>query len=158
MLPLDTIVINTEAHIFPRFELQKNLRTGWTRKPRDKYGHIILKETDSITQESKTKDLKDEDVQRIKEAVEEKLKSKGGQHLLEESNDVQESSKKGSKDASEVNKGKGGKTQMTTVTRSVTSTVLVDVEKATYPASAQNPKAADLGSRKKGKAQRQKDP
>ncbi|KAL9122340.1 MAG: hypothetical protein Q9187_001113 [Circinaria calcarea] len=41
LLPLDQIVINTEAHIFPRFELQRGLKTGWHRKPRDSKGHII---------------------------------------------------------------------------------------------------------------------
>lgn len=34
LLPLDSIVINTEAHIFPRFKLQRGLKTGWTRRPR----------------------------------------------------------------------------------------------------------------------------
>ena len=41
LLPLDQIVINTEAHIFPRFELGKLFSTGWKRKPRDPAGHII---------------------------------------------------------------------------------------------------------------------
>ncbi|MCJ1474675.1 mannosyl-oligosaccharide alpha-1,2-mannosidase [Lambiella insularis] len=41
LLPLDTIVINTEAHIFPRFKLQRGLKTGWSRKPRDANGMII---------------------------------------------------------------------------------------------------------------------
>ena len=41
LLPLDQIVINTEAHIFPRFELGKLFSTGWKRKPRDSHGHII---------------------------------------------------------------------------------------------------------------------
>lgn len=41
LLPLDQIVINTEAHIFPRFELGKLFSTGWKRKPRDAEGHII---------------------------------------------------------------------------------------------------------------------
>ncbi|KAL9131842.1 MAG: hypothetical protein Q9217_000288 [Psora testacea] len=40
LLPLESIVINTEAHIFPRFKLAKDLKTGWERKPRDKQGHI----------------------------------------------------------------------------------------------------------------------
>ena len=31
LLPLDEIVINTEAHIFPRFEMGKNFKTGWKR-------------------------------------------------------------------------------------------------------------------------------
>lgn len=41
LLPLDQIVINTEAHIFPRFELGKLFSTGWKRKPRDPEGRII---------------------------------------------------------------------------------------------------------------------
>ena len=156
MLPLDSIVINTEAHIFPRFELQKNLRTGWIRKPRDKYGHIIAKETDKTTKAPKRKDVQDEDAQRIKDAAEQRSKSKS--RLSDQSNGAQESSKEETKNPSEVQKRKGGKTQMTTVTRSLTSTLLVDVEKATYSAIVENPKAEDSGSRKKGKAQREKDP
>ena len=30
--PLDTVVINTEAHFLPRFEMGKVLKTGWKRK------------------------------------------------------------------------------------------------------------------------------
>ncbi|KAF3007187.1 mannosyl-oligosaccharide alpha-1,2-mannosidase [Neopestalotiopsis sp. 37M] len=41
LLPLDKVVINTEAHPFPRFEMGKLFSTGWTRKPRDETGHII---------------------------------------------------------------------------------------------------------------------
>ena len=41
ILPLDTIVFNTEAHIFPRFKLDRGLKTGWTRKARNADGHII---------------------------------------------------------------------------------------------------------------------
>ncbi|KAL8821635.1 MAG: hypothetical protein Q9191_007271 [Dirinaria sp. TL-2023a] len=44
LLPLDKIVLNTEAHIFPRFELARGLKTGWKRKPRDADGHIIAAE------------------------------------------------------------------------------------------------------------------
>ncbi len=40
-LPLKDIVINTEAHIFPRFKLSRGLKTGWERKPRDEQGRII---------------------------------------------------------------------------------------------------------------------
>jgi len=47
LLPLDSIVINTEAHIFPRFELQRGLKTGWERKPRGADGRIIPLKTDS---------------------------------------------------------------------------------------------------------------
>jgi hypothetical protein len=41
LIPLDKIVITTEAHIFPRFDLGKTFKTGWKRKPRDKDGKII---------------------------------------------------------------------------------------------------------------------
>lgn len=41
LLPLDSIVINTEAHILPRFELTRGLKTGWKRKPRDSAGNFI---------------------------------------------------------------------------------------------------------------------
>lgn len=41
LLPLDKVVINTEAHPFPRFEMGKLFSTGWTRKPRDETGHVI---------------------------------------------------------------------------------------------------------------------
>lgn len=40
MLPLDKIVLNTEAHPFPRFALGKLFSTGWKRKPRDAEGNI----------------------------------------------------------------------------------------------------------------------
>ncbi|KFX89967.1 hypothetical protein V495_06878 [Pseudogymnoascus sp. VKM F-4514 (FW-929)] len=41
VLPLDKIVINTEAHAFPRFQMGKNFKTGWQRKPRGKDGNIV---------------------------------------------------------------------------------------------------------------------
>lgn len=41
VLPLDKVVFNTEAHPFPRFELGKLFKTGWTRKPRDAEGNIM---------------------------------------------------------------------------------------------------------------------
>ncbi|KAI9670350.1 MAG: mannosyl-oligosaccharide alpha-1,2-mannosidase [Caeruleum heppii] len=40
-LPLDQVVINTEAHFFPRFELGKLFSTGWQRRPRDSQGKIV---------------------------------------------------------------------------------------------------------------------
>ncbi|KAI9826517.1 MAG: mannosyl-oligosaccharide alpha-1,2-mannosidase [Phylliscum demangeonii] len=40
LLPLDQIVINTEAHVFPRFALGKLFSTGWRRKLRDKNGSL----------------------------------------------------------------------------------------------------------------------
>ncbi|OAA48755.1 mannosyl-oligosaccharide 1,2-alpha-mannosidase [Metarhizium rileyi] len=41
LLPLDKVVINTEAHPFPRFDLGRLFSTGWKRKPRDAHGDII---------------------------------------------------------------------------------------------------------------------
>jgi len=41
LLPLDKVVINTEAHAFPRFKLGPLFKTGWTRKPRGRDGKII---------------------------------------------------------------------------------------------------------------------
>ena len=49
LLPLDTIVYNTEAHIFPRFKLARNLETGWERKARDTNGQIIQSSKKSKT-------------------------------------------------------------------------------------------------------------
>ncbi|EKD15504.1 glycosyl hydrolase family 47 [Drepanopeziza brunnea f. sp. 'multigermtubi' MB_m1] len=45
LLPLDKIVINTEAHIFPRFKLGPLFKTGWTRKPRGPDGKILPEPT-----------------------------------------------------------------------------------------------------------------
>ena len=47
LLPLKDIVINTEAHILPRFKLTRGLKTGWKRKPRDEHGRIIKDEKSS---------------------------------------------------------------------------------------------------------------
>lgn len=41
LMPLDKIVLNTEAHPFPRFDMGDMLKTGWQRKPRDAEGKII---------------------------------------------------------------------------------------------------------------------
>lgn len=34
LLPLDKIVLNTEAHPLPRFDMGPILSTGWERKPK----------------------------------------------------------------------------------------------------------------------------
>ncbi|KOS16721.1 Mannosyl-oligosaccharide 1 [Escovopsis weberi] len=36
VMPLDKIVLNTEAHPFPRFDMGQLFSTGWKRQPRDK--------------------------------------------------------------------------------------------------------------------------
>jgi hypothetical protein len=41
LLPLDQVVINTEAHPFPRFTLGPLFKTGWKRKPRDADGKVL---------------------------------------------------------------------------------------------------------------------
>ncbi|KAJ3494326.1 hypothetical protein NLG97_g4149 [Lecanicillium saksenae] len=44
LMPLDKIVLNTEAHPLPRFDMGELFKTGWQRKPRDADGKIIGKE------------------------------------------------------------------------------------------------------------------
>ena len=62
LLPLDSIVINTEAHIFPRFKLQRGLKTGWTRKPRNAAGRNTrgsdARQADVVTAQEETRKLK----------------------------------------------------------------------------------------------------
>jgi len=41
LLPLDKVVINTEAHPLPRFDMGPMFSTGWQRKKRDAEGKII---------------------------------------------------------------------------------------------------------------------
>lgn len=41
ILPLTDVVLNTEAHAFPRFQMGKLFETGWQRKPRGPDGKII---------------------------------------------------------------------------------------------------------------------
>ncbi|KAJ4370676.1 mannosyl-oligosaccharide alpha-1,2-mannosidase [Neocucurbitaria cava] len=44
LLPLDQIVLNTEAHAFPRFDAsKKRFKTGWERIPRDGKGNLVPK-------------------------------------------------------------------------------------------------------------------
>lgn len=54
LVPLDKVVINTEAHIFPRFKLGKLFKTGWERKKRGKDGKIIPDPPAKTTVETKT--------------------------------------------------------------------------------------------------------
>lgn len=45
VLPLDQIVLNTEAHPFPRFDpSKKHFKTGWKRIPRDEKGNLVKME------------------------------------------------------------------------------------------------------------------
>ncbi|KAK4230539.1 mannosyl-oligosaccharide 1,2-alpha-mannosidase [Podospora fimiseda] len=41
LLPLDKIVLNTEAHPLPRFDMGPLFSTGWKRKPRDQEGKLV---------------------------------------------------------------------------------------------------------------------
>lgn len=52
LLPLDKIVINTEAHPFPRFDMGQLFSTGWSRKPRDADGNMI-KDEEKETEKTK---------------------------------------------------------------------------------------------------------
>ncbi|KAL1851047.1 hypothetical protein VTK73DRAFT_9548 [Phialemonium thermophilum] len=42
LVPLDKVVINTEGHVLPRFDMGPLFSTGWKRKPRDGNGNIIV--------------------------------------------------------------------------------------------------------------------
>lgn len=54
LLPLDKIVINTEAHPLPRFDMGQLFSTGWKRKPRDADGHILETKEEAKAEEVKT--------------------------------------------------------------------------------------------------------
>ncbi|KAI0478725.1 glycoside hydrolase family 47 protein [Xylariaceae sp. FL0804] len=41
VLPLDKVVINTEAHPMPRFDMGQLFSTGWKRKARDSSGNVV---------------------------------------------------------------------------------------------------------------------
>ncbi|KAJ8112092.1 hypothetical protein OPT61_g5456 [Boeremia exigua] len=54
ILPLDQIVLNTEAHPFPRFDpSRKRFKTGWSRIPRDEKGDLVPKKEDKKEDEKK---------------------------------------------------------------------------------------------------------
>ncbi|KAI4198609.1 MAG: hypothetical protein LQ350_005200 [Teloschistes chrysophthalmus] len=63
LLPLDSVVFNTEGHVLPRFKLVRGLKTGWERKPRDKDGKIVEEKMPRGEHE------KGEDEKKIKEEV-----------------------------------------------------------------------------------------
>lgn len=55
LLPLDQIVLNTEAHPFPRFDpKKKRFQTGWKRAPRDKEGNVARDKAETEKQEKAT--------------------------------------------------------------------------------------------------------
>ncbi|CAH0016323.1 unnamed protein product [Clonostachys rhizophaga] len=47
LLPLDKVVLNTEAHPLPRFNMGKLFSTGWKRLPRDAQGNLITEDVDA---------------------------------------------------------------------------------------------------------------
>ena len=61
LLPLDQIVLNTEAHPFPRFDAsKKRFKTGWTRILRDKDGNLVLKKAEEAKTADDTKNGEEE--------------------------------------------------------------------------------------------------
>lgn len=84
LLPLDSIVINTEAHIFPRFQLIRGLKTGWERKPRDKDGRIIKVEEKKPVEGEKKKQVEEDGKTTVKEEVETKEKKKADEAASKE--------------------------------------------------------------------------
>lgn len=79
LLPLDSIVINTEAHILPRFELARGLKTGWKRKPRDSQGKLIKDEKGEKTAGEKGK--KDDGGKEEKDAAKKDVVTKTQQEV-----------------------------------------------------------------------------
>jgi hypothetical protein len=72
LLPLDQIVLNTEAHPFPRFDAsKKRFKTGWERLPRDKEGNVVY--------EKKTGEEKVEEKPKVEEKKEVVGEKKGDQ-------------------------------------------------------------------------------
>lgn len=59
LLPLDQIVLNTEAHPFPRFDAsRKRFKTGWERIPRDEKGNLVPKKEEKAEASSKAPEHK----------------------------------------------------------------------------------------------------
>ena len=87
---MDSIVINTEAHVFPRFQLTRGLKTGWERKPRGKDGKIIRVEEKKKVEEGKKGKLDEK----------EKEEKEGGKTVKEEGPETKEKTKKAEEAAS----------------------------------------------------------
>jgi hypothetical protein len=65
VLPLTDVVLNTEAHAFPRFQMTKLFETGWERKPRGADGKLIHEAPKAAVESDKT-----EPVVRAKDGME----------------------------------------------------------------------------------------
>jgi len=61
LLPLDKVVINTEAHAFPRFNLGPLFKTGWKRKARGSDGKIIPDPPAVVMETQKVEQVKNGD-------------------------------------------------------------------------------------------------
>jgi hypothetical protein len=74
LLPLDQIVLNTEAHPFPRFDAsKKRFKTGWERFPRDKNGNLVppkVEESKTVDESRKVEETKNAEVSKKVEEVE----------------------------------------------------------------------------------------
>jgi hypothetical protein len=94
LLPLDQIVLNTEAHPFPRFDAsKKRFKTGWERLPRDEHGNLVPQKVE----EGKT----------VKQTKVEQPKMVEQTRKAEVSKKVEQTSKaEGSKKVEEVEKSK----------------------------------------------------
>jgi hypothetical protein len=69
LLPLDQIVLNTEAHPFPRFDAsKKRFKTGWERLPRDKNGNLVPLKVEEGTKVDETKVEQPKMVQQTRKA------------------------------------------------------------------------------------------
>lgn len=57
LFPLQDVVFNTEAHIFPRQGLSKGMKTGWERKVRDEAGKIVREDGGDLPKEAEGKEI-----------------------------------------------------------------------------------------------------
>ncbi|KAI4133467.1 MAG: hypothetical protein LQ338_000203 [Usnochroma carphineum] len=76
-LPLDTVVFNTEGHIFPRFKLIRGLKTGWERKPRDKDGMVARERGPYEEKEREREGKRSEEGKEVDKKGDEQGKEKG---------------------------------------------------------------------------------
>jgi mannosyl-oligosaccharide alpha-1,2-mannosidase len=55
LLPLDQVVLNTEAHPLPRFDMnKKKFKTGWQRIPRNEKGELMREKSGPTSKETVT--------------------------------------------------------------------------------------------------------
>ncbi|KAL8781798.1 MAG: hypothetical protein Q9203_000104 [Teloschistes exilis] len=105
LLPLESVVFNTEGHVLPRFKLMRGLKTGWERKQRDKDGKIVEKKRPMGEHEKG----EDEEV-KVTEG-EKKVEDEKKEDKREKKEEAHEDGTGGSKKAEKTEKGKPPSTE-----------------------------------------------